>query len=90
LARFEGCTVFVKESGISITRSEFINSRIFLELVSDIVFSDNVVRDYPVYEEAAVVVSSSRNIVLRHNHIRNNAVGIAIGESQNIKVEDHK
>ena len=89
LARFEGCTVFVKGSGISITRSEFINSRIFLELVSDIVFSDNVVRDYPVYEEAAVVVSASRNIVLRHNHIRNNAVGIVIGESQNIKIEDN-
>jgi parallel beta-helix repeat protein len=88
-ARFEGCTVFVKGSGISITRSEFINSRIFLELVSDIVFSDNVVRDYPVCEEAAVVVGASRNIVLRHNHIRDNTVGMAIGESQDIKVEDN-
>ena len=68
-ARFEGCTVFVKESGISITRSEFINSRIFFEFVSDVVFSDNVVRDYSVHEEAAITVGVSENIVLRHNHI---------------------
>lgn len=88
-ARFEGCTVFVKESGIDITRSEFINSRVFFEFVSDVVFSDNVVRDYSVYEEAAITVGVSDSIVLRHNHIRDNAVGVAVGESQNIRIEDN-
>jgi hypothetical protein len=70
-ARFENCTVFVKKSGINITRSEFINSKIFFEFVSDVVFSDNVVRDYPIYEEASVVISTSSNITFRHNHIDN-------------------
>jgi parallel beta-helix repeat protein len=88
-ARFEGCTVFVKASGISITRSEFINSRIFLESVSDVVFSDNVVRDYPVHEEAAIVVGISRDIVFRHNRIENNTVGIAVGESHHILIENN-
>ena len=88
-ARFEGCTVFVKESGIDITRSEFINSRVIFEFVSDVVFSDNVVRDYSVHEEAAITVGVSESIVLRHNHIRDNAVGVAVGESQNIRIEDN-
>lgn len=88
-ARFEGCTVFVKESGISITRSEFVNSRIFFEFVSDVVFSDNIVRDYSVHEEAAITVGVSENIVLRHNHIKDNAVGVAVGESQNTRIEDN-
>lgn len=88
-ARFENCTVFVKKSGINITRSEFINSKIFFEFVSDVVFSDNVVRDYPIYEEASVVISTSSNITFRHNHIDNNTVGVDMGESHNIKIEDN-
>jgi len=88
-ARFERCTIFVKASGISITRSEFINSRIFFESVSDVVFSDNVVRDYPVHEEAAIMVGISKDIVFRHNHIQNNTVGIAVGESQHILIENN-
>jgi parallel beta-helix repeat protein len=87
--RFEGCIVLVKQSGISITRSEFVNSRILIEATSDVVLSDNVIRDYPVYEEAAVVIGVSNNIVFRHNHVRDNTIGIAIGESQNVRLENN-
>ena len=88
-ARFENCTVTVRVSGLKITRSEFINSRIFFESVSDIVFADNIVRDHPIYEAPAINVYNSRNIVFRHNCIKNNSIGISIAESQNIIFEDN-
>lgn len=87
--RFNNCNVYVKGSGINITRSEFTKSRIFLESVSHIMFSDNIVKDFPIYEEPAIKVSESRNIIFRHNEIVNNSVGIAIGESQDVIVQNN-
>jgi len=88
-ARFVGCIVTVRKSGINITRTEFVNCRIFFESTSDIVFSGNVVRDYPVYEEAAINVFDSKDIVFGHNHIKNNTVGISVAKSQDIKLENN-
>ncbi|MCK4247242.1 MAG: right-handed parallel beta-helix repeat-containing protein [Methanomicrobia archaeon] len=88
-ARFENCIVTVKTSGIKITRSEFINTRILFESVSDIVFADNVVRDYPTHEEPAVNVYDSEDIVFRHNHVKNNSIGVSVAESMNIRFESN-
>lgn len=88
-ARFENCVVTVKTSGIIITRSEFINSRIFFESASDIVFAENIVRDYPIHEESAVNLYDSRGIVFRHNYIKNNSVGVSVAESQDITFENN-
>lgn len=85
--RFESCTVIVKASAIRITRCEFIETRIFFESVSEIVFADNVVRDYPVPEEPAVSIYGSDRIVLRHNHVLNNSIGISVAESEEITVD---
>ncbi len=87
--RFEGCSVRVKRSGIHITGSEFVRSRVFLEAVSDVLLADNVIHDYPVHEQAAVVIGDSQDIVLRHNHIHDNAVGVAVGGSHGIQIEEN-
>ena len=88
-ARFENCTVTVRTSGVKITRSEFINSRIFFESASDIVFADNIVRDYPIYEKPAISVYDSEEIIFRHNCIKNNSIGVSVAESQNITFENN-
>lgn len=87
--RFNNCNVYVEGSGINITRSEFTSSRIFLESVSHILFSDNIVKDFPIYEEPAIRVSESGNIIFRHNEIVNNSVGISIEESQDVIVQNN-
>jgi len=88
-ARFDGCLVRVVASGISITASEFVGSRVQIEFVSAVLFADNVVHDYGVYEAAAVVVSGCSDVTIRHNHVYGNAVGLGVGESEGIAVQDN-
>jgi len=87
--RFEECRVYVKRSGIQVTGSEFVRSRVFLEGVSDVCLAHNVIRDHPVHEQATIVIGDSRDVVLRHNHIHDNAVGVAVGGSHGIRIEDN-
>jgi parallel beta-helix repeat protein len=87
--RFENCTVTIRTPGTRITRTEFVNCSVFFESVSNVVFSDNIVRDFSVYEQAALNVYDSDNIVFRHNHIKDNTVGISVAESQNIEFRDN-
>jgi parallel beta-helix repeat protein len=88
-ARFTGCQVRVAASGISIRGCEFVGAPVLIESVSSVLFADNVVRDYRVYEEPAVVVGNCSGVTVRHNHVHDNAVGIGVGESQAVVVENN-
>jgi len=88
-AKFENCLITIKTPEVRITRSEFINSRIFIESVSDVVLSDCIVRDYPVHEEVAVNVYDSHDILFEHNCMTNNSIGVSVAESQDIVFESN-
>ena len=79
----------VRAPEVKITRSEFINCSVFFESVSDVIFSDNVVRGFSIDEQAALNVYDSDRVVFRHNHIMDNTVGISAAESQNIEFLDN-
>lgn len=89
LARFENCTITIRKSGIKITRSEFINCSVFLESVSDVVFSDNIIRNFSRHEQASLNVYDSEKILFHHNLVKDNTVGINVSESHSIEVSDN-
>jgi hypothetical protein len=88
-ARFDGCLVRVVGAGVTITGSEFIGSRVQIESVSHVVFANNVVHDYRVHETAAVVVSNCSDVEISHNHVYSNAVGLGVGESRDVVLQDN-
>ena len=88
-ARFSGCLVRIVGSGISVSQSEFVGSRVMIESASGVVFADNVVRDYHVYETPAVTIGGCQDVAIRHNHVHGNAVGIGVGDSQGVLIEDN-
>lgn len=87
---FQNCTLEVwGENGITITDSMFINSRIYIGESQYFQFSNNVIRDFYVWEEPAINIHASKHILIDHNEIKNNSIGVAISESSDTEIRDN-
>ena len=87
---FQNCTLEVRgENGITITDSMFINSRIYIEESQNIKFSNNIIRDFYVWEEPAINIHACKHILIDHNEIKNNSIGVTISESSDTEIRDN-
>lgn len=84
---FENCILEVwGENGIKITNSKFVNSKIHMGESQNIEISNNIIKDFYVHEEAAISIYSCDNLLIDHNEIENNSIGIAISESSDVEI----
>ncbi len=80
-ALFEDCEVWVTGDDITMVRTEFRNSQVFVEGKSDVTFDRVIFRDLNQYERAALNVSDSSNVSVRNCQFLNNYIGFGIHSS---------
>ncbi len=89
-ALFQNCTLEVwRGNGITITDSMFINSRMYIEESQNIEISNSVIRDFYVWEEPAINIHSSQHILIGHNEIKNNSIGVVISECSDTEIRNN-
>lgn len=87
---FENCTLGIqKRGGIRITNSKFINSKIHITESKNIEISNNVVVDHYVWEDPAVGIYNCEKLLIEHNEIRDNSIGIVIAGSAGIEISNN-
>ncbi|MCW4050528.1 MAG: right-handed parallel beta-helix repeat-containing protein [Candidatus Bathyarchaeota archaeon] len=83
--RFEHCILRVyRFDDISIADCEFVNSRIHIVECSNITFKTNIVRDYYIAEDPALLVSEVSDLHFSGNMIMNNSVGIVVSGGRDL------
>ena len=89
-ALFQNCTLEIwRENGTTITDSMFINSRIYIGESQNIIFSNNVIRDFYVWEEPAINIHASEHILIDHNEIKDNSIGVVISECSDTEIRNN-
>jgi parallel beta-helix repeat protein len=87
---FEGCVIEVwRKDGIRITNSRFINSKIQMRESKNIELSDSVIVDRYVREEPAIDIYDCERLLIDHNEIRGNSIGMTIAESAGIEISNN-
>lgn len=88
--RFENCTLMVNgKTGIRISGCELVDSRIEVIGSRDIEISGNRIRDYYVHEEAAIKVYEVDGLLVDHNEVVNNSIGLSIGGGSGIEIRNN-
>jgi hypothetical protein len=80
-ARFEDCEVWVISDDITVVRTEFRNSQVFVAERSNVTFDRVIFRDLNQYEKAALNVSDSDGVSVRDCQFLNNYIGLGIHSS---------
>ncbi len=80
-ALFEDCEVWLISDDITMVRTEFRNSQVFVAERSNVAFDRVIFRDLNQYEKAALNVSDSSNVSVRNCQFLNNYIGLGIHSS---------
>gem|GEM_PF-2297456 len=88
---FENCTLEIYGiDGMKISNCKFINSKICIyEGSRNIEISNNVITDYYVHESAVIGAYNCENLLINHNEIENNSIGIAIIRGGDIEISNN-
>ena len=88
--RFENCTLTILgEEGITISGCDFQNSRMIIEDSRDIEISHNIIMDYYVHEDAAVRIHCVEGLLVDHNEVSGNSIGIIIGRCSDVVIRNN-
>jgi parallel beta-helix repeat protein len=85
--RFVNCTVRISRDGIRVAKSEFVGSQLLIQNHSNLVFADNVFRNFEEHEQPAVVVENSENATFEHSEFLSNFMAMDIHSSPGIVVK---
>lgn len=87
---FENCMIRIrKKEGIRITNSKFINSTIEIAESKNVEISNNVIMDHYVWEDPVVGIYDCEELLIEHNEIRDNSIGMVIAESAHIEISNN-
>lgn len=88
---FENCTLEIYGiDGMKISNCKFINSKICIyEGSRNIEISNNIIRDYYVHESAVIGAYGCENLLIDHNEIENNSIGITVIGGGNIEISNN-
>ncbi|MFC1949979.1 right-handed parallel beta-helix repeat-containing protein [Chloroflexota bacterium] len=87
-ARFENCEVWIISSNLTIIRTEFINSQVFLEGKTNVAFEEVIFRDLNQYERGTLNIGDSTRISIRNCQFLSNYIGLGIHSSEASVIEN--
>ena len=76
--RFHSCEVYIIGQGLMIRNCEFIDSTVYIIDSRDILFERVIFSDLNKYEQAALSINNSHNIVIRECQFAANYIGLGI------------
>lgn len=85
---FTDSEVMISGDNIEIGNTIFINSQVFVNGRSNVVFRDSIFKELDKYEKAALNVYESENITVMHCRFLNNYIGMGIHVSEAVVKEN--
>ncbi len=84
---FEGCTLtIIGREGVSLSSCLLVNSQIIIEDSREIEVSDSRITGYYVHESASIQIGDVEGLLIHHNEIVNNSVGVSIGGCTDVEI----
>ena len=81
-AIFENCEVWITRDDVTVARTEFRNSQVFVAERQNVSFNKVIFRDLNQYEKSALSIYDSRGVSVRNCQFLNNYIGLGIHSSQ--------
>lgn len=84
---FEGCTLtIIGREGVSLSSCFLLDSKIIIENSREIEVSDSRITGYYVHESASIQIRDVEGLLIHHNEIVNNSVGVSIGGCRDVEI----
>jgi len=85
--RFEGCTLtIIGREEITLSGCLLLDSKIIIEDSREIEVSDSIITGYYVDESASIQIRDVTGLLIHHNEIVNNSVGVSIGGCGDVEI----
>ena len=78
---FNNCEVLINAENITVSDSKFINSSIIVDNTANVSFEKVILSELNQYEQAALTINNSHEIVINNSKISNNYIGVGIHDS---------